>query len=72
VFFWLSAKKTFAECFFTLGKAASFAECFFIWHSAKKLFAECLKRKHPTNHVALGKEPNSGSDQGNSLNWKAL
>ena len=48
-------------------------------HSAKSLFAECQKKKHSTkvslssarkkhsaNHVALGKEPVSGSERSSS------
>jgi hypothetical protein len=33
----------------------------FVWHSAKSLFAEYPK-KHSAKHLALGKEPNFGSD----------
>jgi hypothetical protein len=38
-----------------------FYQGFFAWHSAKSFFAECPK-KHSTKHLALGKEPNSGSE----------
>jgi hypothetical protein len=43
----------------TLGKEALCR--FFAWHSAKRFFAKCLK-KHSAKHLALSKEPNSGSD----------
>jgi hypothetical protein len=70
VFFWHSAKKVFAECFFTLGKAASlssvlssvfFAECF-LFSTRQRAFLPSVRKEHSTNHVAHGKELDSGSD----------
>jgi hypothetical protein len=55
-----SAKSLFAECFFYQG--------FFAWHSAKSFFAECPK-KHSAKNMALGKEPNSGSE---NLEYKGV
>jgi hypothetical protein len=40
---------------------------FFVWHSAKSFFAEWPK-KYSAKYLALGKEPNSGSDLSHCFN----
>jgi hypothetical protein len=66
-------KKTlFAECYIfdtrqkTYLPSVFFYRGFFSWHSAKSFFAECPK-KHLAKYLALGKEPNSGSE---GVSWR--
>jgi hypothetical protein len=60
VFFWHSAKNVFVECFFALGKAASLPSVFYL-ALGKELLCRVPEKKHSANHMALGKEPDSGS-----------
>jgi hypothetical protein len=48
-----SAKKLFAECFLP---------SVFCLALGKELVCRVLEKKHSSNHLALGKEPDSGSD----------
>jgi hypothetical protein len=45
-----------------LCRVFSFTEDFFCLALDKELFAECPEKIHPAKHLALGKEPNSGSE----------